>query len=110
MIDQALEEKPDAKWYFFMEADTYMNWNNLLEFLGNFDDSKPYYIGKHLFINEVEFAYGGAGFALSNPAMQRVASRRSERIKRERRSSTGSIGCCSWKIHRGHDRTTSHES
>jgi hypothetical protein len=80
MIDQALEEKPDAKWYFFMEADTYMNWNNLLEFLGNFDDSKPYYIGKHLFINEVEFAYGGAGFALSNPAMQRVASRRSERI------------------------------
>ena len=27
MIDQALQEKPDAKWYFFMEADTYMNWN-----------------------------------------------------------------------------------
>ncbi|KAI4622729.1 uncharacterized protein J4E87_006296 [Alternaria ethzedia] len=80
MIDQALEEKPDAKWYFFMEADTYLNWNNLLEFLSNFDDSKSYYIGKHLFINEVEFAYGGAGFALSTPAARKVSAQRSPRI------------------------------
>ncbi|KAI4706525.1 hypothetical protein J4E89_008592 [Alternaria sp. Ai002NY15] len=80
MIDQALEEKPDAKWYFFMEADTYVNWNNLLEFLSNFDDSKSYYIGKHLFINEVEFAYGGAGFALSAPAARKVSAQRSPRI------------------------------
>jgi len=79
MIDQALEEKPDAKWYFFMEADTYLNWNNLLEFLSNFDDSKSYYIGKHLFINEVEFAYGGAGFALSAPAARKVSAQRSPR-------------------------------
>ncbi|KAF1831600.1 hypothetical protein BDW02DRAFT_44023 [Decorospora gaudefroyi] len=80
MIDEALETKPDAKWYIFIEADTYLGWNNLLEYLSNFDDSKPYYIGKHLFINDVEFAYGGAGFALSNSAMRKVSEQRSARL------------------------------
>ncbi|KAH7357561.1 hypothetical protein BKA66DRAFT_445594 [Pyrenochaeta sp. MPI-SDFR-AT-0127] len=81
MIDQALEKKPDAKWFVFIEADTYLGWNNLLEYLGKFDDSKPYYIGKHLYINDVEFGYGGAGFILSNPAMRKVSQQRSTRIK-----------------------------
>ena len=80
MIDKAIEEKPDAKWYVFIEADTYLGWNNLLEFLSNFDDSKPYYVGKHLYINEVEFAYGGAGFALSNPAIMKVSAQRSKHL------------------------------
>lgn len=80
MIDQALEQKPDAKWFVFIEADTFMGWRNLLEYLGNFDDRKPYYIGKHLFINNVEFGYGGAGFMLSNPAMRKISEQRSSRI------------------------------
>lgn len=80
MIDQALQHKPDAKWYVFIEADTFLGWNNLLEYLGNFDDTKPYYIGKHLYINDVEFGYGGAGFVLSNPALHTVSSQRSTHI------------------------------
>jgi hypothetical protein len=95
MIDQALEEKPDAKWYVFIEADTFLGWNNLLEFLGNFDDSKPYYIGKHLFINDVEFAYGGAGFALSNPAMRKVSEQRSAHLgEYEEFTKTHWVGDC----------------
>jgi hypothetical protein len=95
MIDQALEEKPDAKWYVFIEADTFLGWNNLLEFLGNFDDSKPYYIGKHLFINDVEFAYGGAGFALSNPAMRKVSEQRSAHLSEyEEFTKTHWVGDC----------------
>ncbi|KAL6706368.1 hypothetical protein ACN47E_005474 [Coniothyrium glycines] len=80
MIDTALKEKPDAKWFVFIEADTYLGWHNLLKFLGNFDSNKPYYIGKHLFINDVEFGYGGAGFVLSNPAMQKISQRRLNHI------------------------------
>jgi hypothetical protein len=80
MIDHALQKKPDAKWFVFIEADTYLGWNNLLEYLGKFDDRKPYYIGKHLYINDVEFGYGGAGFILSNPAMQKVSAQRSTRV------------------------------
>jgi hypothetical protein len=80
MIDQAFAHKPDAKWFVFIEADTYLGWSNLLDYLGKFDDDKPYYIGKHLYINDVEFGYGGAGFALSAPAMQKVSARRSGRV------------------------------
>lgn len=80
MIDQALKQKPDARWYVFIEADSFFGWHNMLEYLSHFDDSKPYYIGKHLYINDVEFGYGGAGFILSAPAMQKVAEQRSSRI------------------------------
>ncbi|KAF2127895.1 glycosyltransferase family 31 protein [Dothidotthia symphoricarpi CBS 119687] len=80
MIDRAFEKKKDAKWYVFIEADTYLAWNNLLAYLATFDDTKPYYIGKHLYINGVEFGYGGAGFVLSQPAMRKVIAQRSPRI------------------------------
>lgn len=80
MIDQAYAKKPDAKWFVFIEADTYLGWNNLLEYLAGFDDTKPYYIGKHLYISDVEFGYGGAGFVLSNPAMRKVAEQRSNNL------------------------------
>ncbi|KAF2277078.1 uncharacterized protein EI97DRAFT_375589 [Westerdykella ornata] len=81
MIDRAFHSMPDAKWFVFIEDDTYLAWNNLLEYLGNFDARKPYYIGKHLYINNIEFGYGGAGFILSNPAMRKVSEHRSVRIK-----------------------------
>ncbi|OAK97627.1 hypothetical protein IQ06DRAFT_295965 [Phaeosphaeriaceae sp. SRC1lsM3a] len=80
MMDHAYATKPDAKWFVFIEADTYLGWSNLLEYLGQFDDNKPYYIGKHLYINDVEFGYGGAGFVLSNPAMHKVIEQRSEHV------------------------------
>jgi hypothetical protein len=81
MIDQAYQNMPNAKWFVFIEDDTYLAWNNLLEYLSNFDSDKPYYIGKHLYINDIEFGYGGAGFILSNPAMRKVSEHRSVRIK-----------------------------
>lgn len=80
MVDRAFKEMPKAKWFVFLEADTFLGWNNLLEYLANFDASKPYYIGKHLYINDIEFGYGGAGIVLSNPAMRKVIEQRSMRI------------------------------
>lgn len=80
MIEQAHKQKPYAKWFVFIEADTFLGWHNLLEYLSHFDETKPYYIGKHLYINDVEFGYGGAGFALSNPAMRKVIEQRSAHI------------------------------
>ncbi|KAF1851284.1 glycosyltransferase family 31 protein [Cucurbitaria berberidis CBS 394.84] len=95
MVDRALDTKPDAKWYIFIEADTYLGWNNLLEHLGNFDSSKPYYIGKHLYINNIEFGYGGAGFALSNPAMRKVSEHRSAHVNEyEEFTKTHWVGDC----------------
>ncbi|RYP64094.1 hypothetical protein DL771_008953 [Monosporascus sp. 5C6A] len=72
MVDQALQYRPNAKWFVFVESDTYMIWHNMLEYLSRFDASRPHYLGKHMYIGDVLFAHGGSGFALSNPAMRNV--------------------------------------
>lgn len=95
MIDRALEKKPDAKWFVFLEADTFLGLNNMLEYLSNFDETKSYYIGKHLYISDVEFGYGGAGFVMSNPAIRKVSEHHSTRIEQyEEFTKTHWVGEC----------------
>lgn len=72
MVDRALQHMPNAKWFVFIEPDTYLIWQNMLEYLAKFDASQPYYLGKHMYIGDVLFGHGGSGFALSNPAMEKV--------------------------------------
>lgn len=72
MVKEAYLRKPDAKWYVFMEADTYYSWPTLLAWLERFDASKPLYIGTETQIADVIFAHGGSGFMISNPAMKRA--------------------------------------
>ncbi|CAL5869964.1 uncharacterized protein PFLUO_LOCUS4197 [Penicillium psychrofluorescens] len=76
MIDSALELKPDAKWYVFAEADTYVTWPNLANWLAHLDHTDPYYIGSPMQIGNELFAYGGAGIILSARTMQRLSSYR----------------------------------
>ncbi|GAW14573.1 hypothetical protein ANO14919_039760 [Xylariales sp. No.14919] len=73
MVTKALYERPKAKWFVFVEPDTYVMWANLLEYLGRFEPSKPWYIGKHMYASGVLFAHGGSGFALSRPALEKVS-------------------------------------
>lgn len=72
MVKESYLRKPDAKWYVFMEADTYYSWPTLLAWLERFDASKPLYIGTETQIADVIFAHGGSGFMISNPAMKRA--------------------------------------
>ncbi|KAF7156372.1 hypothetical protein CNMCM6106_009639 [Aspergillus hiratsukae] len=78
MIDEALRVRDDAKWYVFMEADTYYIWPNLLQWLAKFDPSKPYYLGNPTQIGSVIFGHGGSGFVLSGDAMHRASKWRAE--------------------------------
>lgn len=80
MIDEALRVRDDAKWYVFMEADTYYIWPNLLQWLAKFDPSKPYYLGNPTQIGSVIFGHGGSGFVLSREAMRRASEWRAEDI------------------------------
>ncbi|KAJ5692312.1 hypothetical protein N7462_001735 [Penicillium macrosclerotiorum] len=73
MAQAALRHKPNAKWFVFMEADTYVSWPTLLAWLAKFDHNKPYYLGTETQIADVIFAHGGSGFMLSNPALQRAS-------------------------------------
>lgn len=73
MIQETLRYKNDAKWYVFMEADTYFAWPTLLEWLSKYDPEKPLYIGTETQIADVIFAHGGSGFIISQPALQAAA-------------------------------------
>lgn len=79
MAQEALKYKPDAKWYVFMEADTYISWPTLLAWLAKFDAKKPWYLGTETQIADVIFAHGGSGFMVSNPALQDASDQYSAR-------------------------------
>lgn len=78
MIDEALEVRPNAKWYVFLEADTYIVWQNLVNWVAHLDHTRGYYLGSPMQIGEMLFGYGGAGIVLSQRAMQRVHSYRAQ--------------------------------
>lgn len=73
MIQEARAYRPEAKWYVFLEADTYPIWPNLLGWLANFDSTSKLYLGNQMQIGEHTFAHGGSGFVISNAAMHAVA-------------------------------------
>ncbi|RDL35863.1 uncharacterized protein BP5553_06475 [Venustampulla echinocandica] len=69
MVEETFELRPDAKWYVFMETDTYMFWDNLVRWLKTLDHEKPTYLGSPAYVGDREFAHGGTGYVLSNAAM-----------------------------------------
>ncbi|KAL1971358.1 hypothetical protein VTN77DRAFT_310 [Rasamsonia byssochlamydoides] len=81
MIDVALAVQPTAKWYIFMEADTYLMWPNLIAWLAQLDPDRPLYLGCQMQIGEIVFGHGGSGFVLSNPAMRKVSEYRASHLE-----------------------------
>ncbi|KAJ5098118.1 hypothetical protein N7532_005119 [Penicillium argentinense] len=73
MVQEARAYRPEAKWFVFLEADTYPIWTNLLAWLAQFDAERQLYIGNQMQIGESMFAHGGSGFVLSNSAIHNVA-------------------------------------
>lgn len=72
MMRKTLQNHPDRSWYIFVETDTFIFWETLMEYLAVLDSTKPYYIGGQTWIGDVEFAHGGSGFLVSRPALQLV--------------------------------------
>jgi len=72
MVEETFEERPDAKWYVFIETDSYVFWDNLASFLSRFDSTKPMYLGSSVTLGGIAFAHGGSGYVLSNAAMNKL--------------------------------------
>ncbi|KAK6067151.1 hypothetical protein SCUP234_11743 [Seiridium cupressi] len=72
LAEKALKQSPGAKWFVFMETDTYIMWSQLLLWLSHFWEQYPYYLGVQMQIGDDVFAYGGAGFVLSNTALRMI--------------------------------------
>lgn len=71
IVKHAGLNKPDAKWYIFMEDDSYIFLPNLLLHLEKFDHTEPWYLGSLAWIHGDYFAHGGSGFALSRSAWEK---------------------------------------
>lgn len=73
MVNRTFYEYPDMKWYVFAEGDTFVLWSTLQAYLASIDHTKPQYLGSATNIgDDPAFAYGGAGFIVSRPAMQMI--------------------------------------
>nr|AGU10910.1 hypothetical protein [uncultured organism] len=72
MVEEAFQMRPNAKWYVFMETDSYIVWNNLVEWLSALNPTKPLYLGAAVFIGDTAFGHGGSGYVLSSAAMNRL--------------------------------------
>lgn len=71
MVCEAARARPDARWYVFLEADTYAIWRNLLAWLDRLDSNTRLYLGNQMQIGpDLIFAHGGSGFVLSQAAVQ----------------------------------------
>jgi len=69
MLNRTIHEYPDKKWYVFIEADSFLLWSMLLQYLSLLDPTEPYYIGAGSCMGDHLFAHGGSGFVASQPAM-----------------------------------------
>lgn len=89
MMEDTWRLRPGRKWYFFLEADTYLVQSNLFHWLRRMDSSKLHYYGSHAY-HKAPFAHGGSGFLLSGVALAKfvkgdheVIDRHDELMKQE---------------------------
>jgi hypothetical protein len=75
LLNKTWSKRPTAKWYVFIEADTYLSWTGLLYMLDQFNPSLLTCIGLPLYTSGVRFAHGGAGYILSHTTMSRTVGR-----------------------------------
>ena len=84
------------KWYFFIEADTYVSTHNLLLWLRELNPSERIYAGAQVVIGDTEFAHGGSGFLMSDAAASVLA--KTYRDEAEHWETAVAADCCGDKI------------
>ncbi|KAK7537830.1 hypothetical protein IWX50DRAFT_618364 [Phyllosticta citricarpa] len=70
LLEKALRHSPQAKWFVFIEADTFLVWSNMLRWLDQLDPDKPLYIGGQNWLGDTKFAHGGTGYVVSRKALR----------------------------------------
>jgi len=69
MAEKAYKKRPNYDWYLFVDADTYVVYPTMMEWLKNLDPAKPHYIGSVAYLGQLPFGHGGSGYLLSQAAM-----------------------------------------
>lgn len=74
MIERTWEKRPDMAWYVFAEADTYVVWSNLVQWLRERAPDGDAYVGSVALLNGFPFAHGGSGYVISGSLMRNMVS------------------------------------
>ncbi|KAL2017421.1 hypothetical protein VTK56DRAFT_2223 [Thermocarpiscus australiensis] len=70
IAEKAYAMRPNYDWYLFVDADTYVLWPNLMEWLKRLDPTKKLYLGSVTLIHNFSFGHGGSGYLVSRAAME----------------------------------------
>ncbi|KAL2072690.1 hypothetical protein VTL71DRAFT_12033 [Oculimacula yallundae] len=62
---------PNYDWYVFIDADTYLLWDNIIAWLSTMDPKKKAYMGSEVVTDGTKFAHGGSGIIVSKATMHR---------------------------------------
>lgn len=73
MAEKTYTLRPGYDWYFFIDADTYVSWSNLVLVLHKLDPTKKRYLGSATLIDDFAFGHGGSGYVVSGAAMKEFA-------------------------------------
>jgi hypothetical protein len=72
MLHEAHRLHPEANWYLFIDADTFVSFSNVVQALRRVDYTLPLYLGSsNTYNDEFLFAYGGSGYIVSAGAAAR---------------------------------------
>ncbi|KAH6845789.1 hypothetical protein B0I37DRAFT_381139 [Chaetomium sp. MPI-CAGE-AT-0009] len=70
IAEKAYKMRPDYDWYIFVDADTYVLWPNLMQWIKKLDAKKKLYLGSVTLIRNFSFGHGGSGYLVSQAAMK----------------------------------------
>ncbi|GAB1318272.1 N-acetylgalactosaminide beta-1,3-galactosyltransferase [Madurella fahalii] len=70
IAEKSYAMRPGYDWYLFVDADTYVLWPNLMQWLKQLDPTKKLYLGSVTLIHNFSFGHGGSGYIVSKAAME----------------------------------------
>ncbi len=75
MAEDTYKMRPGFKWYLFVDADTYIVWPNLIQWLSMLRSTDKHYIGSIAIREDRPFGHGGAGYLVSQAAMYELLAK-----------------------------------
>jgi hypothetical protein len=70
MAEKTYEQRPDYDWYLFVDADTYVMWGTLMQWLKQLNPEDRLYMGSVALLGGFPFAQGGSGYVVSQGMMR----------------------------------------
>lgn len=82
IAEKAFRSRPGYDWYLYVDADTYVFWPTLVEWLKNFDPKQSHYLGSAAMLSGFPFAHGGSGYLMSRKLMQQMFENNKKSVAR----------------------------